>query len=112
MQHTKVTEAGITEMKRQRAALQAQQLATTTTGVTEPGAGSPTSKSCIKAMKEVSTLLQSIKDGDPPASANCCRCSTMSFGSLARKKAGSEAPGQTLDATASSMRPIAHGRLR
>ncbi len=51
-------------------------------------------------MKDASTLLQSIKDGDPRAAAKLLPLLYDELRNLARKKLASEAPGQTLDATA------------
>jgi hypothetical protein len=51
-------------------------------------------------MKDVTTLLQSIKDGDPHAAGELLPLVYHELRALARKKLARESPGQTLDATA------------
>jgi RNA polymerase sigma factor (TIGR02999 family) len=51
-------------------------------------------------MKDVTTLLQSIQDGDPHAASELLPLLYDELRKLARKKLAGESPGQTLDATA------------
>jgi RNA polymerase sigma factor (TIGR02999 family) len=51
-------------------------------------------------MKDVTTLLNSIKDGDPQAASQLLPLLYDELRKLARNKLARESPGQTLDATA------------
>jgi RNA polymerase sigma factor (TIGR02999 family) len=51
-------------------------------------------------MKDITTLLKSIKDGDPQAASDLLPLLYDELRKLARMKLARESPGQTLDATA------------